>query len=419
VEAVSIANRGAGAFLDLGYGGLRLMSAATEWSSTGFIEGTVSATHLTRQFSDLGYGLAVNPSWDMSFDATFTRTTFAEAPFPNVTRDSNEAILEWTNLVKLGARDRLSVGALANHLDGTELYTATVPATVTAHGGRFGGALYAQLEHRLIASLKLIVGFQTNKIGSIPLDTVPRGGAVWTPTAHTSLKALYSQAFRAPSLDENLLDNPGLGGNPNLKPEKVATFDLGAFFESERAQLGVDYFHSKITNNIVNLPGPTRAVYFNLGEVTFDGVEAEGKYYLSRELFLQGSTLYQVNVDGQGTSNVSPIPTIGFKAGASYQSRRWTASVFDVSDGPFDHYAAVNPLPGWRHIISLQLRADVSKLLHLDKSFGLAVFGHANNLANQAIWLPSGFSSVDTVPVQQGRTLFFGLEVALGRSGPR
>jgi hypothetical protein len=35
---------------------------------------------------------------------------------------------------------------------------------------------------------------------------------------------------------------------------------------------------------------------------------------------------------------------------------------------------------------------------------------HANNLINQAIWLPSGFSSVDTVPVQQGRTIFVGLE---------
>jgi len=416
VENVSVANRGAGAYLGLSYGGLRLMSSLTEWHSTGFIEGTVSATRLTRQFGDLGYSLAVSPSWGMSFDATITRTTFDEGPFPNVSRDSNEAILEWTNLVELGARDRLSVGVLANHLDGTELYTATVPATVTARGGRFGGALYAQVEHRLFTSLKLIGGFQTNKIGSIPLDTVPRAGAVWTPTTRASLKALYSQAFRAPSLDENLLDNPGLAGNPNLKPEKVATLDLGASFESDRAQLGIDYFHSKITNNIVNLPGPTRAVYFNLGEVIFDGVEAECKYYLSRELFLQGSALYQVNVDGQGTANVSPIPRVGFKTGASYQSRRWTASVFDVSDGPFDHYAAVNPIPGWRHIITVHVRLDVSKLLGLSKSLGLGVFGHANNLANQAIWLPSGFSSVDTVPVLQGRTVFAGLEVSLGRS---
>ena len=169
-----------------------------------------------------------------------------------------------------------------NRIEGVELFTATSPATVTAEGKRLGGAFYAQIDHQLLRNVKVIAGFQTNKIGSIPLDTVPRGGVVWELSSWASVKALYSQAFRAPSLDENLLNNPGLAGNPNLKPEKVATFDLGVYFKDRRLQTGVHYFHSKFTDNIVTLPGPTRSVFFNLGQVTFNGVEVEGKYYFRR-----------------------------------------------------------------------------------------------------------------------------------------
>jgi outer membrane receptor protein involved in Fe transport len=416
VENVNVIDRGVGAYLGLDYKALRFMSSFTEWQSTGFIEGTVSDTRLTRDFADLGYDHKVNDRWDMSFDLTFTRTTFKEAPFPSVTRDSDEAIIEWTNLITLGSRDRLSAGALVNRIEGVELYTATVPATVTAAGRRYGGAFYAQIDHQLLDSLKLIGGFQTNKIGNIPLNTVPRGGAVWSPTSWSSVKALYSQAFRAPSLDENLLNNPGLGGNPNLKPEKVATFDLGTYFDGNRVQGGIDFFHSLLTDNIVNVPGPTRAVYFNLGQVTFNGVEVEGKFYFRKDFFIQGSVLYQRNVDGTGKTNVSPIPDIGFKAGVSYMvSHKYTLSLFDVSDGPFAGYTAVNPLQGWRHIINGNFRCDLSKYLPLGDRTSVAAVVHVNNLTNQVIWLPSGFSSVDTVPVQQGRVIFAGLELSAGK----
>jgi len=412
VEAVDLKDRGLGAYLGANWRGLRFMSSFTEWQATGFIEGTVSGTRLTRDFGNLGYDRKVKPYWDTSLDLTFTRTTFQEPPFPFVTRDADESIAEWTNLFTLGAKDRLSAGGSLNRVEGQEWYTANKPITVDAQGRRLGGAFYAQIDHRLLDQVKLIAGFQTNKIGSIPLHFDPRGGAVWAPKPWASLKALYGQAFRAPSLDENLLNNPGLGGNPNLKPEEVATFDLGFYLESRKVQFGIDYFHSKFTNNIVDLPGPTRAVYFNQGQLTFNGVEVAGKYYLSREVFVQGSTLWQTNVDGNGNSNVSPVPNIGYKGGISYAGRRLTAGLFDVTDGPFDGYQSVNPLSSWRNNVNGNLRYELSGLHPFGGDMALVV--HGNDLANQAIWLPSGFSSVDTVPVEQGRTVFAGLQYALG-----
>lgn len=287
VQNLDIIDRGVGSYLGVNYKDLRFMSSFTEWQSTGFIEGTASDTRLSREFANLGYDHKVSANWNTSFDLTFTRTTFRETPFPNVTRDSDEAIIEWTNLVNLTADDRLSFGGLLNRIEGLELFTGVDPAMVAARGRRLGGAFYAQIDHQY-KDVKLIAGFQTNKIGNIPLNTVPRVGTVWTPSSWVSVKALYSGAFRAPSLDENLLNNPGLGGNPNLKPETVATLQFGVSFEGRRAQFGLDYFHSKISDNIVNVPGLTRSVYFNLGQVIFNGVEAEGKYYFKKNFFLQG-----------------------------------------------------------------------------------------------------------------------------------
>jgi len=127
VEKITVADRGVGAYRGLDYKGLSFMSSFTEWQSTGFIEGTVSPTRQTRAFGNLGYDRKVGPKWDMSFNLTFTRTTFRENPFPNVTRDSNESIAEWTNLITLTSRDRLSVGGLFNRIGAKSCSPASPP----------------------------------------------------------------------------------------------------------------------------------------------------------------------------------------------------------------------------------------------------------------------------------------------------
>lgn len=292
-----------------------------------------------------------------------------------------------------------------------------MPHQIAAQGTRPGGAFYAQLDHQLRHDLKLIGGFQTNKIGDISLDTVPRGGAVWSPSSWVSIKALYGQAFRAPALDELHLNRPGIVGNPNLLPEKVGTFDLGVGFQGSRVQGGVDYFHSEQTDSIVSVAGkPIR--YVNLGQLTFNGVELEGKYYFQKDFFVQGSMLYQTNVSGTGQTDVTPIPNLGFKAGVSYEDRHGlSASLFEVSDGAIDGYAnSVNPVQGSHNILNGDLRYDIGKLLHLSDTNNIALVVHATNLTDYRVWLPGwGFNSVDTIPVQQGRVVYAGIRFFAGK----
>jgi outer membrane receptor protein involved in Fe transport len=260
-------------------------------------------------------------------------------------------------------------------------------------------------------------GFQGNKIGSIALDVVPRGGVIWTPASWASVKALYGQAFRAPALDEELLNRPGIVGNPNLQPEKVGTFNLGFGVQRNRLEAEADYFNSQQSDTIVSVTG-TPSRYENLGSIAFNGAELEGKYYLNKSFFFQGSLLYQTNQSDLGKSNVTPIPNTSFKIGGSYESRRGiTVGLFEVSDGPISGYAgAVNPLQGWHNNLNGNFRYDLSRYLSFGSEHGVAVVAHVNNLTDHGIWLPGwGFNSIDTVPYQQGRVIYAGLQVTLAK----
>ncbi len=416
VQNASIPDRGEGAYLGVDYKGLSFMSAFTDLG-TSYIEGGVGNALWKRGFGDLGYHLKATNKWDMTFNLTYTRTTLDAADsIPFITRDSHEAVLEWTNVVTLTDKDKLTFGALFNHIQGSETFLGSM---VISQGSRDGEGFYAQLDHKLRDNVKLIGGFQANKIGDLKLNVVPRGGVIWNPASRFSVKALYSEAFRAPSINENHMDyvppptigGPSLIGNPNLAPEKVATLDVGLFYQGNRLQAGVDYFHSKLTDSIVEANVTAAGGYVNLGEALFQGFELEGKYYLKKDFFLMGSTLYQANHDGSGAKNITPIPNFGAKSGIGYESANGlTASLFDVYENGQEGYAhAVNPQPHAYHFLNSQLRYDLSRYLHAGRA-GVALVAHGENLMNKAVWLPDWQDTPgDTIFVNRGRTVYVGV----------
>ena len=115
-----------------------------------------------------------------------------------------------------------------------------------------------QIDHRLTDAIDLIGGVQIDKIESIRVAVLPRAGLIWRPANRWRVKALYGDAFRAPSLNERLLQMPFLTGNPDLKPERVATLDVGVFYQADRISTGINYFHNHQTNSIVQDIRPER-----------------------------------------------------------------------------------------------------------------------------------------------------------------
>jgi outer membrane receptor protein involved in Fe transport len=242
-------------------------------------------------------------------------------------------------------------------------------------------------------------------------------GIIWDPAEHVTVKALYSKAFRAPSINETTLNHPGLEGTPGLLPEKVGTMDIGLIYQTNRIQAGVNYFRSRQTDSITIDTVPARWKYLNLGEATFQGVEFDGKYYLKKSLFLTGSLSYQTNQDGDGHENITPIANLGAKAGVSYQNGGLIASTFGTYQGSTTGYAgSINPKTGPFALLNSHVRFDISRYLGQSDKGGIALFIHGDNLTDRQVWLPDwGANTADTIPVMRGRTVYFGLEVSLKR----
>jgi len=418
-QTATIRDASTGAYVGATYKALSVTSSFTDWQTASFVRGTIGEPRWKRGFADVGYSAKASDRWNMTFDLTYTRNTFSISEHPFIRRDSNEVILEWTNFANPTDRDQLTFGALFNHVQGHEIFYGLGFPLPISDGRRAGSGAYAQLDHRLMHNVKLIGGFQANKIGELDLDIVPRAGVIWTPAARVNVKALYGKAFRAPSINETTLNHPGLVGNPNLLPEEVGTFDFELSYQGNRLQASGNYFNSRHTDSIVVDTSLPRLRYVNLGEATFRGVEFEGKYYVTKNVLVLGSLFHHTSENGDGVDHITPIADDAMKFGFSYQGPNGlTASLFEVYQDRIEGFGGtLNPDIAAGSLLSAHLRFDISRFLHSTGSKGVAFVLDGDNLTNRNLWLPDwGGSSGDTIPVSRGRTVFVGAEVSFNRN---
>ncbi len=136
-------------------------------------------------------------------------------------------------------------------------------------------AVYAQDVWNVTDRSSLTAGVRHDHYSDFGGTTNPRVGYVWEFMAETSLKLLYGSAFRAPSFSELYhQNNPTVNGNPDLKPEKIDTWEIGlerGFLDKHVAR--INYFNNRIEDLII-LSSDTLA-YENIGNVEVKGVEFE------------------------------------------------------------------------------------------------------------------------------------------------
>jgi outer membrane receptor for ferrienterochelin and colicins len=413
---LKIPDTGTGSFLNVNYKNLRFVTTYNEWETLYVATRGVGNGTWKNNFNNISYSTDVNSYWNTSAGITLTQATLDVTAFPNFKRYSLDFVVGWNNFIKLSDKTKLTAGTLFNVRYGKETDTASGIEVVDSDASRIAGAVYSQLDYRPIENLNLIGGFQLNKIQNIDPDFVPRAGIVWHPAANYYIKTLYSEAFRAPSINELSLNFLTLKGNPNLKPETIQTVDLSVGYIGEKSQAAINYFYTNQKNIIYQDRTVTPAVYNNIGRVKIQGVEFEGKQYLNREFMLVGSTLYQVNKDGDGVENVVPISTFSAKAGVSYKSDRGvTASVFDVYQNSLDskYNSTINPSPGKYNIVNFYFKLDINKLLRNKSSFEFSPTVQIDNAFDKSIWLPAwGLTNGTTMPYDQGRVVFAGINVS-------
>jgi iron complex outermembrane receptor protein len=139
-------------------------------------------------------------------------------------------------------------------------------------------ALYGQDEYRILKNLILNLGLRYDHYESFGDSVNPRMALIYSPFDRTTLKLIYGSAFRAPNLNELYYQDNVYKSNPDLKPEKILTYE--AVLEQmlgEHFRLGLSGYYYNIKDLISQYEDPADGllVYRNLDEVETYGADLE------------------------------------------------------------------------------------------------------------------------------------------------
>ncbi|MBF0179211.1 MAG: TonB-dependent receptor [Magnetococcales bacterium] len=104
---------------------------------------------------------------------------------------------------------------------------------------------YAATDH-----LDLIAGARLDHYDDVGSAFAPRIGLVYRLTDRHILKGQFGQAFRPPTLFEMYANNFVISGNPEIKPEKIDTYEIGYIYRDTSRLWRVTWFHSRLKEMI-------------------------------------------------------------------------------------------------------------------------------------------------------------------------
>ncbi len=372
-------------------------------------------------FMNAGYRAPLQDRMTLEFNLTYNRQeNMLSSPRPMMIGTFTE---DWLGEVTLFANPTDNTNFVFGFLqESRKNYTADSDLfqSIPSYDYEPMGA-YAQGDYTIGECVKLIAGTQWNESPLGGSDLVSRYGIILTPVEHWGLKLLRGEAFRAPvTLESDLYDPsppPGLVGNKNLEPEEITTYDVQLFYNDTKTYAAVTYFDSTIKDLIIYDTSILPFTYMNGGEHKYDGIEFEGKRFLSSHWHVLGSFMYQNNKADTGL-NPSVVPDKMAKLGLAYTWSEGSASIFYsyFATPPLINISGttlvVNPEPEELSLVSMNVRMDVSKWMGFKAKRSILTL-RVENLLNEEIYVPTFAytGSPNSFPYGPGATLYAGLTV--------
>ncbi len=154
--------------------------------------------------------------------------------------------------------------------------------------------LYAQYLHEFTPDTHLTLGARYDNAQAFDSRLSPRIGLVHQLNETQSIKVLYGEAFRTPSLFESrLFNNFYLLGNSELKSEVVKTWDLIWLLHNAGWNVSLGWFFNQYETPISMQPvTKTASTYVNGEDSEAQGFELEASYQLNDSWLLRGTLSY-------------------------------------------------------------------------------------------------------------------------------
>ena len=193
---------------------------------------------------------------------------------------------------------KLTAGGIPEPLGSIVDVSGTPDVYLTPHKRNLA-YVFAQDEWTLAKDWTLTAGVRHDRYSDFGGTTNPRLALVWDAAYNVVVKALHGRAFRAPSFAEQYsINNPVTIGNPNLKPETIATNELAFSWQpTATLQTSLSLFHYRMRDIIRFVPDASGATAQNTGDQSGRGLELEATWDATRNLRLSGSFSLQHSTD--------------------------------------------------------------------------------------------------------------------------
>ncbi len=361
---------------------------------------------------DLGYQHAINPDWSLNANMTFNGVdSFTVNNFNGIMFEANTQgrLTDNIGLLLGGSYERL------HGEDDLFMPDSTIDRA----------SIYLQGDYRPIDPLKLVAGLQYNKPEMLSGDLSLRLAAIYSFNQQWTLKLLYGEAFRNPTLISqfvNLAVPGGSVGNPALEPETMETVDMQLAYQDKQLSTSLTFFHSHQQNLQVLEPIPGNPLnltqFQNKGEIDYYGIEWEGKWQLTKHLMLIGNASYQTNEDNNGLEFSTFAPDWMVKSGLGYNTNQgvelslfnsyFGASPTQIPD--VNPASNVNPPVESYNLLSANLVIEPAELFNNARLSGLSVSVFGQNLLDEEIYVPSaGRLAINSIPDLAGRGIYLSL----------
>ena len=227
----------------------------------------------------------------------------------------------------------------------------------------------------------------------------PSLSVMYKPEADSSVYLSWGKAFEAPSLyrmySSSYSSNVYNIANPNLKPQKAETFELGYKKElNNKSAIGVSVYDTKYKgllykNSLGVVDGMNATCYQNAGEAEAKGFELElnhsfdDKWSAFLNYTYQNPVIKKALKATEKDKYVTAIPKEVFRAGVTYSDNKWSGmltgeyiskrfSKTDNSDtvngvyGSYDPYFIMNMDISYSFNKNYTLTASVNNILDRD-----------------------------------------------------
>jgi len=181
-------------------------------------------------------------------------------------------------------------------------------------------ALYLQDEWQLPYDVNLTAGVRYDHYSDFGDTVNPRVGLVWSFLENADLKLLYGRAFRAPNFQELYnINNPVVVGNPELKPERIETYEAGLAWRLNRYfAANFNYFYSIIDDQIGWNTSTTPAVNANIGKSETQGIELGINGTYETDIYWKLSYAWQDPRDAKTDRRLPYVPSHRASASVNY-----------------------------------------------------------------------------------------------------